>query len=124
MLASDPNGILLDSDGHLDLSSGLRFGAGGQGVAQSLRVRLAMFKGEWFLDQTAGVPYYQDLLGKKFNEIRARAAFRTVILATPGVGTLDALTVAYSGITRTLRVTWRVTCTFGDTITETTEILA
>jgi hypothetical protein len=33
------------------------------GVAQSVQTNLELFLGEWYLDQTAGVPYFQGVLG-------------------------------------------------------------
>ena len=36
-----------------------------ENVGQRLRLRLLTFEGEWFLDTTYGVPYFQRILGRK-----------------------------------------------------------
>lgn len=51
-------------------------------VAQAVKTRLALWEGEWFLDQTAGTPYIQSILGKGSNY---DAEIQAVILGTDGV---------------------------------------
>lgn len=114
----DPIDLLLDVEGDLVLTSDLQFSTNLNAVAQGIRIRIQTFRGEWFLDLDHGVPYYQDLLGQKFNEVKARSAFRTAIVTAPGVTELTALTVAYEGTTRALQVSWKVRSVFG-TIEET-----
>lgn len=55
-------------------------------VAQVVRTRLLLWKGEWFIDVEEGTPYYQEILGHLSEhkgmydlEIQSR------ILGTPGV---------------------------------------
>lgn len=103
----------LDSDGDLVVDTDLHFTTGLAAVAQGIRLRIQTFKGEWFLDLDHGVPYFQDLLGQKFNEAKARAAFRDAILSAPEIDSLDSLTVTFNGQTRVMAVSWRVTTSFG-----------
>lgn len=100
-----------DEDG--DLAFPLRFTTGLEAVAQGLKIRLQSFRGEWFRDLEDGVPYFQDLLGHKFSEIKARAAFRDAITETPGVVSLDSLIVAFDRATRALSVSFKVTADAG-----------
>jgi len=126
-LETDPIDLLLTSSGDLDTSAGLRFSAGRDAVAQGLRLRVLKFRGEWFLNRDEGVPYLandvvdetESILGQKFNDARARAAFRDVILAAPGVESLLSLTVTFDRSTRILGVSWKVRTVFGDTIEDT-----
>jgi hypothetical protein len=37
-------------------------------AVQSLKINLLMFRGEWFLDSSLGVPYFQEILGKVTNK--------------------------------------------------------
>jgi hypothetical protein len=37
-------------------------------AVQSLKINLLLFRGEWFLDNTIGVPYFQEILGKVSNK--------------------------------------------------------
>ena len=53
-------------------------------VAQAVLTRLKLIQLEWFLDQTAGVPYSTDILGADTGSTRD-LAYQTVILETQGV---------------------------------------
>ncbi len=122
MLSTDPLDFLLDDDGDLVVTTDVAFTSGIEGVAQLVRTRIQTFRGELFQDVDFGVPYWQDLLGQKFDIVRARAAFRDIILKTPGVLGLVTYSVEFDGPTRTLHVTWSVRTLFGDTTEETLEI--
>jgi len=63
----------------------LQFVAGLESIAQGLRTRLSFFQGEWFLDESFGVPYFQSILGKQSSMIAVREIFRSAILDEPGV---------------------------------------
>src|SRR5688572_16803351 len=77
-------------------------------VVQRVRTRLRFIRGEWFLDRGAGVPFFERIFGKAGNQGHVRQVLRREILATPGVRTLDELTLAFDGPTRVLRVRFRV----------------
>lgn len=62
-------------------------------IAQRVTIRLRTFLGEWFLDETIGVPYFQEILGGKGVEGAASAIFRSVVENTDGVNSLDEITV-------------------------------
>jgi hypothetical protein len=111
--SGDKIDFLLDDNGDLVLTSDLVFSIGINAVAQGIRIRIQTFRGEWFLDLDHGVPYYQDLLGHKYNEIKARAAFRDAILSSPGVDDLLSLEVEFNNQTRELTVEWEVQTSFG-----------
>lgn len=104
----EPVDIQLGTDGDIDLSQGLLFTSGIGAVTQGLRIRLQTFRGEWFLNLDEGVPYFQDLLGQKFVETRARSAFRTAIMATPGVVEIIHLVVDFDRGLRTLSIDFKV----------------
>ena len=110
---TDPIDLLLDADGDLVVGTDLSLSSGVAAVTQGIRVRLLTFRGEWFLDLDSGVPYYQEILGKKFDQQRAHAAFREAILATPGVNELLSLVVTFDSPTRELRVLWKANTVFG-----------
>ncbi len=111
---TDPVDLLLDDDGDLLVSGGLiYFSSGVRGVTQGIRIRMQTFKGEWFLDLNHGVPYWQDILGKKFNEIKVREAFRRAITDAPGVNRVVDLQVEYDGATRAVNVWWKAQTIFG-----------
>lgn len=57
-----------------------------QTVGQRLKIRLLSFYGDWFMDTTYGVPYFQRLLGvKQTSKAAADLIFQQQILAEQGV---------------------------------------
>lgn len=110
-----PRDIALDlSTGELDVSTGgLRLTRGAEAVAQAVFIRLRFFKGEWFLDEDAGTPFYEHILVKAPQADLIRAAFRDRILETPGVSDVPSLTLDYDGPTRSLEVSFTATTDFG-----------
>lgn len=63
-------------------------------VAQRLRTRLLTFLGEWYQDQTIGTPWRQSLFGTGVTVARSRSIIRRIIISTPGVAGVKALTVS------------------------------
>lgn len=85
---------------------------GAEGVASDLRSRLQTFTSEWFLDLDLGIP--RAILGSKFQKGRIEQVYREAILETPGVGSLEALSISFEK--RELRVAFRVVTDFGEII--------
>lgn len=54
-------------------------------VAQRLKITLSTFLGEWFLDTTIGVPYFQQIFGKGRSKSAVDVIFQRIIAADPGV---------------------------------------
>jgi hypothetical protein len=54
-------------------------------VAQRLRITLYTFYGEWFLDNTIGVPYIQQIFTKVQRKSTIDLIFQGLIAADPGV---------------------------------------
>jgi hypothetical protein len=71
-------------------------------IAQRIRCRLGMFKGEWFVNPDEGVPYFEEILEKGVNDGRVAAILRGVILGTPGVASLNRFTVERDNENRAL----------------------
>jgi hypothetical protein len=70
---------LVVENGNLVLTSGV------EAVRQHLSCKLKTFLGEWFLDGSKGVPYYEDIFKKNFNPITVDGIFKEQILSTPGI---------------------------------------
>lgn len=81
-------------------------------VAQSVATRLRLWEGEWFLDLTAGTPYWQQILAQK-NLGLATAAVRERIASTPFVTGISNFSVSFNGETREFVVTGVVSTDFG-----------
>ncbi len=54
-------------------------------LEQHLAQRLRTFLGEWFLDTTIGIPYFDDILVKQPNVNVVDTLFIDEILGTPGI---------------------------------------
>lgn len=120
MLSTDPIDLLLDANG--DLVIPVQFVSGLQAVIQRVKIRLQMFRGEWFLNQELGVPYYQEVLGHKFDKAKTLSIFRQPIITTPGVIELISISVTFDPHTRLMSISFRAITGFGDTGTQTVEI--
>ncbi len=81
-------------------------------VAQRLRSRLRMFKGEWFLDRRQGIPYFQKVF-QGATDATLRAIFSRAIRGTPGVRSLDSISVVRDRALRTVDVTFKCTLASG-----------
>lgn len=79
-----------------------------QGLDQRIDCVLRTFLGEWWLDKTIGVPYFEELLKKNPDLSVVRQAFAAVILSVPGVKKITKLETKFSRATRTFRVDFEV----------------
>lgn len=57
-------------------------------IAQSLSIRLATVKGEWYLDITQGIPYLKEILRKGVPKSFVDDVFRNAIKNTVGVNSI------------------------------------
>jgi len=88
-------------------------------TAMKIRQRLRTFQGEWWLDPSLGVPYYESILGQKTPDLQAiRGIYAATINATPGVKSLTSLTVGFDNASRTYTVEFTALDETGTTISE------
>lgn len=83
-----------------DLVYPVQFVSGLDAIAQRLRARLRFFAGEWFLDTRLGIPYFDQILVKNPKLSVINAIFRKVLRTTPGVASVDSLSVSISNRAR------------------------
>ncbi len=83
-------------------------------MQQRLKQSLIFFLGEWFLDETDGVPYYRDILIKSPDRITVESAFKAAILETPGVLELLEFNITYENPVRSLFIAFKVKTIFGN----------
>lgn len=76
----------------------------GEAVALHIKHRLMTFKGEWFLDTEAGVPWLGDVLGRAYDPALAEAVVKAEILDTHGVVEITSFSVAFAGDLRKLEI--------------------
>lgn len=93
-----------------------------RGLDQRIDCVLRTFLGEWWLDQTIGVPYFEELLKKNPDLAVVRQAFAAVILSVPGVKKILKLETKFSRSTRTFRVDFEVKGTDTIPVSGTSEV--
>ena len=74
----------LQADGDIT-TSGTQFISGVDEVAQTISTRLKLYLGEYFRDISDGVPWFEQILGKKYNRQLVDSIIRQRIIETEGV---------------------------------------
>ena len=82
-------------------------------VLQAIMQRLRMFQGEWMLDVTDGVPWYQQIFAKGARQVDIDAILQDCILKTDGVVQLTAYKSTLSPANRTLVVSFACNTSHG-----------
>lgn len=95
----------LDSDHDLAVENNeLVLIDGSEEIEQLVGQRLQTFMGEWFLDITIGLPYYQHILTKRVNPTVVNAVIVREIINTDGFKELTFFQMDYDESTRKLSV--------------------
>ena len=87
--------------------------SGSELVAQRLQVALQLFKGEWFLDADAGIPWYQEILEKGVDVTVVDSILRKQIVATEGVNRILKYASSIDAATRIVSVAFTVDTVYG-----------
>lgn len=82
-------------------------------VAQKIQNRLLFFKGEWFLDQREGTPWFESILVKSPDIGAIRSILRNVIAGTDGVAGVERVGLDFDRSARTLTVSFAAQLTDG-----------
>jgi len=89
-------GRALDSNNDLMVEGGsLKTVNDSAEVVQHVRTRLLFYSKEWFLDRSAGVPYFEEIFVKPVNLSRVESIFKTKIVETPKVKKLIEFSMEY-----------------------------
>lgn len=96
--------------------SGGAFGrvTGGEEIAQHVRTRTRLFRGECPFNLSLGMRYVGVILGKGTPPERVEGEFVEVAIGTPGVVSVDDLVLDTEASTRHASVDWRGTYSLGD----------
>lgn len=107
--------LKLDTNGDLELGADdLVLVEDLDAIAQHLAIRFQFFRGDWFLDTRAGIPYYEQILRKAPDLNVVRSLFREVVLTTPGVLSINSFALDYELSTRTLSVSFGAITVLGE----------
>lgn len=124
MLSTDPQCLLTDDDGDLDISGGRsKFASGLTASAQQADARIEIARGELFWRRTIGFPiranaYVSPLdavTGEKFSAARTDAALREALLLTPNAKQIEKLAVNFDRRARKISAPYRLRIVFDDT---------
>lgn len=85
-----------------------------EGLRQKVTSRLRLFREEWFLDTSRGVPYLQDILKKGAEEGKIAGIIDSEILKEPGVTGLRNVSTSSNRGERTFTYSAQVTSVFGE----------
>ncbi|QNR53873.1 putative tail lysozyme [Pseudomonas phage phiK7A1] len=86
-------------------------------VTQRLKITLYTFLGEWFLDTSVGVPYFQQIFGKVRSKSAIDVIFQNIIANDEGVVEIREFSSDLSTGDRGYTMTFKVRCK-DDTITD------
>jgi hypothetical protein len=112
----------VDSNHDMTFGSGLlNFATLAEAAAQNVRCRLLVMAGEWFLDTSVGVPWWQDpssgvrpIMGVPRDLRYAEAVIKSVILATDGIAAINSFSSDWNAQTRKWAVTVNLSSVDGD----------
>lgn len=88
-----------------------------EAVAQSVKTRLLLWLGEWFLDIEEGTPYLQGILGKYSQQI-ADTTIQDRVLNTTGVVDIQNYVSTIDAVNRSLSVSFDLDTIYGPTQVE------
>ncbi|MCG3464102.1 hypothetical protein L7G72_20335 [Xenorhabdus bovienii] len=83
-----------------------------EAVAQAVKTRLNLWRGDWFLDTAAGAPYREAVLDKSY---ASAMAIREHILGTEGVIEIISLNAKRDPDTRKITLTATINTRYGKT---------
>lgn len=85
-------------------------------IQQNLIIRLKFILAEWYLDNTQGIPYFEDFFIKNPNQIRIESVLKQEIVNTDGVVELLAFASSYDNQLRKYNVTFAVRTISGEAL--------
>ena len=87
-----------------------------QVIAQRVTRALLLFKGEYFLNQDIGMPYYEDILGSKNSLDSLQAIFINAVYEVEGVAEVKEFDIAFDNASRTLTINMTIEDIFNNEI--------
>ena len=85
-------------------------------LEQRIRTRLQTFRGEWYLNEGLGVPYFEEVMLKNPDVDRVRALLMAELAAVPGVGEIMSFVVAFDREARRFTVNFKCRSAEGETV--------
>lgn len=106
--------FLLTTAGDLELSNNeLKLTEGVDAIRQHLVEKFRLYLGEYFLDTSVGVPWFQEILIKAPSFTVVQERLKAVILSTPGVLGLTRFAFDFNAVTREAALDFQALVTDG-----------
>lgn len=114
--------LALDKDTHdlLIVGNNLLTVEGVDQVEQNTKIRLRFFAGEWFLDTSLGLPFYEEILVKNPNIPNIDNIIKAKIIDTPEVAELLSFDSSYDSVLRRYEVVFKYRSIHGEKVLEVT----
>lgn len=109
--------LALDSNHDIIIGRGATRIYGAAQVAQLVKCRLLTLMGEWKLDSSIGLPWFEAIFTKQVRPADIEAAIANIIRGTPGVQQLISIEINADYSVRSLGITFSAISDYGD-ITE------
>jgi len=93
-------------------------------IMQNLAIRLRFVLGEWFLDITQGVPYFEVFFKKSPNQIQIESILKQEIVNTRGIIELTAFESSFDQAKRIYYVKFSAKSIFGENLIKEMELPA
>ena len=97
----------LDSRGNIKIIEGI------ESLAENIDQRLQLFKGHYFMDTKAGVPYFEEIIKKPVDPGLAASVLNAEILKEPEVTGIGEVSVGLNPDTRVFNYSANVLNIFG-----------
>lgn len=107
--------LLSDDDGLAVVNGDFATVSGQDAVAQAITIRLRMFLGEVWLDESIGVPWIQEILGKNRDPVRVRQILSDEIAKIPDVLEVVGTDLVLDPQTRAFTVSYSVRTIYSTT---------
>ena len=91
-------------------------------IMQNLAIRLRFVLGEWYLDITQGVPYFEEFFRKNPNQIQIESIIKTEIVETRGILEILSFVANFDKRTRVFSVKFSAKSISGENILKEMEI--
>lgn len=99
---------ILDAEGNIKIIEGI------ESLAENIDQRLQLFKGKYFLDTTAGVPYLEEILKKPVDPGLAASILNTETLKEPETTGIGEVSADLDPNTRVFSYSANIKSIFGD----------
>ena len=88
-------------------------------VSQKIRILLSFFLGEWFLDNSEGIPYFDSIFVKNPNLVQVGNFLKKKIISVEGVKKLTSFTLTADNDNRRLELVFSMDLSDGTPLDET-----